>query len=139
MASLNKVHLIGNVGKDPEIRYMPNGDAVANFSIATTDIWKDKEGKQNELTEWHRIVCYRKLAEIVANYVKTGTSVYIGGYIRSNKYTDKQGIDRIAFQINAEELRLLGSKPSEQKEQSKSNGYQPEPENFDEFKDDIPF
>lgn len=139
MASLNKVHLIGNVGGDPEIRYMPNGDAVANFSIATTDVWKDKDGKQNEHTEWHRIVCYRKLAEIVGSYVKKGTSVYIGGYIRSNKYTDKQGVDRTAFQIYAEELRMLGGKQSEPKEQAKANGYQPQPESFDDMPDDVPF
>lgn len=141
MASVNKVILIGNVGQDPEVRFMPNGDAVANFSIATTDIWKGKDGKQNEHTEWHRIVCYRKLAEIVQSYVKKGTSIYISGHIRSNKYTDKQGVDRVAFQINADELRLLGGKPSglsEPKEQNKADGYQPSPD-FDDFESDIPF
>jgi single-strand DNA-binding protein len=95
MASVNKVILIGNAGGDPEIRYMPNGEAVANFSIATTDQWKDKQGQKQERTEWHRIVAYRKLAEIVESYVKKGKSVYTSGAIQSQKYTDKQGVDKV--------------------------------------------
>lgn len=113
MASLNTVHIIGNVGKDPDIRYMPNGDPVANFSVATTDVWKDKQGQSQERTEWHSIVAYRKLAEIIESYVKKGASVYIGGRIESRKYTDKSGIERVAYQIIADTIRLLDKKQKE--------------------------
>ena len=136
MASVNRVILIGNCGQTPEIRYLPNGDAVANFSIATSNIWKDKAGQKQERTEWHRIVAYRKLAEIVEAYVKTGTSVYVEGRIESNKYTDKQGVERIAFQIVTEQLRLLGSNPSAKgsntQENQESMGEPQLPDNFDE-------
>lgn len=141
MASVNKVILIGNVGQDPDIRFTPSGDAVGNFSVATTDIWKDKEGKKQERTEWHRIVVYRKLAEIVEAYVKKGSSVYVAGHISSKKYTDKQGVDRVSFEIVAEELRLLDKKQdgiAPAKEPEKANGFQPDA-NFDEMADDIPF
>lgn len=141
MASLNQVHLIGNVGKNPEIRFLPNGDAVANFSIATTNVWKDKEGKSKEDTEWHRIVCYRKLAEIVENYVKTGTSIYVGGQIESRKYTDKSGIERTVFQIRADSIRLLGGKPQNDNKGVADNNSMPQNSeaSFDNFEDDIPF
>ena len=85
MASVNKVILVGNLGKDPEVRYMPNGDAVANFSIATTDTWKDKNGMRQERTEWHNISMYRRLAEIAGQYLKKGREVYIEGRIQSRK------------------------------------------------------
>lgn len=110
MASVNRVILIGNVGNDPEVRFMPNGDAVANFSIATTDQWKDKSGQKQEATEWHRIVMYRKLAEIVQSYVKKGASLYIEGRLQSHKWTDKAGIERTTIQIIGEQLRMLGGK-----------------------------
>lgn len=137
MASVNKVILIGNVGGDPEIKYMPNGEAVANFSIATTDQWKDKQGQKQERTEWHRIVAYRKLAEIVESYVKKGKSVYISGAIQSQKYTDKQGVDKVSFQIVADELRLL-DRAQEQQQQSAPKESAP-PADFDDFMDDVPF
>lgn len=139
MASVNRVHLIGNCGSDPEIRYMPNGDAVANFSIATTDVWKDKQGQKQERTEWHRIVAYRKLAEIVEAYVKKGTSVYIEGRIQNGEYTDKEGIKRATFQIITEQLRLLGSNPSAKGSNQPQNSApmpQGQPDTFDE---DAPF
>ena len=110
MASVNRVILIGNVGNDPEIRFMPNGDAVANFSIATTDQWKDKNGQKQESTEWHRIVMYRKLAEIVQSYVKKGASLYIEGRLQSQKWTNKAGIECTTIQIIGEQLRMLGGK-----------------------------
>ena len=138
MASVNKVILIGNVGGDPEIRYMPNGEAVANFSIATTDQWKDKQGQKQERTEWHRIVAYRKLAEIVESYVKKGKSVYISGAIQSQKYTDKQGVDKVSFQIVADELLLL-DRAQEQQQQSAPKENAAHAADFDAFEDDIPF
>ena len=85
MASVNKVILVGNLGKDPEVRYMPNGDAVANFSIATTDTWKDKNGMRQERTEWHNISMYRRLAEIAGEYLKKGSSVYVEGRLQTRK------------------------------------------------------
>ena len=143
MASLNQVNLIGNVGKAPEIRYLPNGDMVANFSMATSNVWKDKQGQQQEATEWHRIVCYRKLAEIVESYVKTGTSVYIGGQIESRKYIDKEGIERTVFQIRADSLRLLGGKPQGQNDNKgvANNTETPQTNDagFENMEDDIPF
>ena len=95
MVSVNKVILVGNVGADPETRYMPNGDAVCNFRLATTESWKDKNsGEKRELTEWHRIVCYRKLAEITSQYVKKGSQLYLEGRIKTRKWQDKDGHDR---------------------------------------------
>jgi single-strand DNA-binding protein len=131
MASVNKVTLIGNVGKDPDIRYLQNGDAVANFSIATTETWKDKSGERKEVTQWHRLVCYRKLAEIVKDYVKSGSSLYIDGKIEYDKYTDKQGVEKYSTNIVVNELRMLSSKKDEPKNESKPN--------LDEFESDIPF
>lgn len=140
MASLNQVNLIGNVGKAPEIRYLPNGDAVANFSVATSNVWKDKQGQQQETTEWHRIVCYRKLAEIVESYVKSGTSVYIGGQIESRKYTDKEGIERTVFQIRADAIRLLGGKPKDNNGVANNTStHQNNDAGFENMEDDIPF
>ena len=140
MASVNRVLLIGNCGNDPEIRYLPNGDAVANFSIATSDIWKDKNGEKQERTEWHRIVDYRKLAEIVEAYVKKGTSVFVEGRIQSGKYTDKQGVERTTFQIVTEQLRLLGSNPSGNRSNSQENAEpMAEPQLPDNFDSDAPF
>lgn len=142
MASVNKVILIGNVGNAPEIRYMPNGEAVANFSIATTDTWKDKQGQKQERTEWHRIVAYRKLAEIVESYVGKGKSVYISGSIQSQKYTDKQGVDKVSFQIIADELRLL-DRMQEQQQQSAPKENAPQegfnPDDPMDFESNIPF
>lgn len=140
MASVNKVILIGNVGNDPTIRVTPAGDTVANFSIATTDVWKDKNGQKQEKTEWHRLVAYRKLAEIIKDYVKTGSSIYIEGRLVTNKYTDKNGIDRETVNINIEELRMLSKKdenkkPAQQTPQNNNSEFDP----FDDFESDIPF
>ena len=111
MASVNKVILVGNLGKDPEVRYMTNGDAVANVTIATSDSWKDKAtGEKKESTEWHRVVFYRKLAEIVSQYLKKGSQVYIEGRIRTRKWQDKEGQERYTTEIEADEMRMLGSR-----------------------------
>ena len=108
--SLNKVILIGRLGRDPETRYMPNGDAVCNFSIATDESWKDKNGQRQTRTEWHAINLYRKLAEIAAQYLKKGSLVYLEGKIQSRKYTGKDGIERTAYEIVCSEMKMLGSK-----------------------------
>jgi single-strand DNA-binding protein len=140
MASVNRVILVGNCGNDPEIRYMPNGEPVANFSIATTDVWKDKQGDKQERTEWHRIVAYRKLAEIVEAYVKKGTSVFIEGRIQSGKYTDKEGVERATFQIITEQLRLLGSNPAGKgSNQAQNSEPMSQPQMDNNFDEDAPF
>jgi len=107
---LNKVILIGRLGRDPECRYLPNGDAVCNFSLATTESWKDQRGQKKERTEWHNITMYRKLAEIAAQYLKKGSQVYIEGRIQSRKYTGKDGIERTAYEIVCSEMKMLGGK-----------------------------
>ena len=112
MASVNKVILVGNLGRDPEVRYMPNGDAVANYSIATTETWKDKNGMRQEKTEWHNIVMYRRLAEIAGEYLKKGSSVYIEGRLQTRKWQDKQGNDRYTTEIIADQLQMLGGRNS---------------------------
>ncbi len=112
MASVNKVILVGNLGRDPEVRYMPNGDAVANYSIATTETWKDKNGMRQEKTEWHNIVMYRRLAEIAGEYLKKGSSVYIEGRLQTRKWQDKQGNDRYTTEIVADQMQMLGGRNS---------------------------
>ena len=109
MASVNKVILVGNLGADPETRYMPNGDAVCNIRVATTESWKDKQsGEKKEITEWHRVVFYRKLAEIAGQYLKKGSQVYLEGRIRTRKWTDKEGQERYTTEIEANEMQMLG-------------------------------
>lgn len=110
MASINKVILIGNLGKDPETRYLPSGDAVTNITVATTDTWKDKEGAKQEHTEWHRIAFFGKLAEIAGEYLKKGSPVYVEGRIRTRKWQDKEGQDRYSTEIVADRMQLLGSR-----------------------------
>ena len=108
---INKVILVGNLGKDPETRYMPNGKAVTNFSIATSESWKDKQtGEQREQTEWHNIVMYDRLAEIAAEYLKKGSQVYVEGKLRTRKWQDKEGKDRYTTEINCNEMQMLGGR-----------------------------
>jgi len=108
---INKVILVGNLGKDPETRYMPSGKAVTNFSIATSESWKDKQtGEQREQTEWHNIVMYDRLAEISAEYLRKGSQVYIEGRIRTRKWQDKEGRDRYTTEIIANEMQMLGGR-----------------------------
>ena len=109
MASVNKVILVGNLGRDPEVRYMPNGEAVCNFSIATTENWKDKSGVKQEKTEWHNIVMYRKLAEIAGEYLKYGRPVYVVGRLKTRKW-EKDGVTRYSTEIIGDNMQMLGSK-----------------------------
>lgn len=112
MSSVNKVTLIGNLGRDPEMRYMPNGDAVANVSIATTSSYKDKEGKKIETTEWHRTVFFGKLAEIVGEYCKKGSQIYVEGALRTRKWQDKDGVEKYTTEVVGGEMKLLGGRPA---------------------------
>ena len=109
---LNKVILIGNLGRDPEVRYLPSGDAVANFSIATSENWKDRNGQRQERTVWHNISMFGRLAEIAGQYLKKGSKVYIEGRIQSRKYTGKDGIERTAYDIVANEMKMLDGRNS---------------------------
>ncbi|HGG8658801.1 TPA: single-stranded DNA-binding protein [Neisseria meningitidis] len=108
--SLNKVILIGRLGRDPEVRYMPNGEAVCNFSVASSETWNDRNGQRVERTEWHNITMYRKLAEIAGQYLKKGGLVYLEGRIQSRKYQGKDGIERTAYDIVANEMKMLGGR-----------------------------
>jgi len=117
---LNKVILIGRLGRDPEVRYMPNGEAVCNFSIATSETWNDRNGQRVERTEWHNITMYRKLAEIAGKYLKKGSQVYLEGRIQSRKYQGKDGIERTAYEIIANEMKMLGGGNSEQQAQAEA-------------------
>ncbi|MDB5901125.1 MAG: single-strand-binding protein [Betaproteobacteria bacterium] len=110
MASVNKVILIGNLGKDPETRYLPSGDAVTNISLATTDSWKDKSGEKQEHTEWHRVAFFGKVAEIAGEYLKKGSPVYVEGRIRTRKWQDKEGNDKYSTEIVADRMQLLGGR-----------------------------
>ncbi|WP_110455807.1 single-stranded DNA-binding protein [Shewanella algidipiscicola] len=108
---VNKVILVGNLGKDPEVRYMPNGNAVANFTVATSESWKDQQGQVQERTEWHNIVMYRRLAEIAGEYLKKGSKVYLEGKLQTSKWQDQQtGQDRYKTEINASEMQMLDSR-----------------------------
>lgn len=111
MASVNKVIIVGNLGRDPETRYMPNGEAVTNIAVATSESWKDKNtGEKKELTEWHRITFYRKLAEVAGQYLKKGSQVYVEGKLQTRKWTDKDGVERYTTEIIADTMQMLGSR-----------------------------
>src|SRR5512137_2976042 len=138
MASVNKVILVGNLGADPETRYTTNGDAVCNISLATTESWKDKQsGEKKAITEWHRVVFYRKLAEIAGQYLKKGSQVYLNGRIRTRKWTDKEGQERYTTEIEANEMQMLGSKSGEGKSGAPEKQPQKNGGSFDDFEDDI--
>ena len=111
MASVNKVILVGNLGRDPEMRTFPSGDRVANVTIATTDRWKDKtSGEMKELTEWHRVVFNDRLAEIAGEYLRKGSQVYVEGSLRTRKWTDKDGVEKYTTEIRADQMQMLGSR-----------------------------
>jgi len=112
MSSVNKVILVGNVGKDPETRFSESGTAIANLTIATTNRFKNKQGQNQEETEWHRVVAYGKLAEIIEKYVQKGKPLYVEGRLQTRKWTDKQGVDRYTTEIVAEQMQMLGQKES---------------------------
>jgi single-strand DNA-binding protein len=110
MASVNKVILVGNLGADPEVRYLPSGDAVTNIRLATTDQWKDKSGEKQEHTEWHRVAFFGKLAEIAGEYLKKGSQCYVEGRIRTRKWQDKDGQDKYSTEVVADRMQMLGSR-----------------------------
>ncbi len=165
MASVNKVILVGNLGKDPEVRYTADGAAIANITLATTDTWKDKtSGEKKEATEWHRVAFFGKLAEIAGQYLKKGRSVYVEGRIRTRKWQDKEGQDRYTTEIIADQMQMLGSRegmggPAADEDGGSGSGRsfggggggsgagsaaKPAPAkkpagNFDDMDDDIPF
>lgn len=121
--SLNKVMLIGNVGKDPEVRHLESGAVTASFTLATTERYKDKNGETKEQTEWHNIVCWRGTAEVVEKYVRKGTQLYIEGRIRTRSYTDRDGNTRYITEINADNLQMLGRKENNVQNQATVPAY----------------
>jgi single-strand DNA-binding protein len=155
MASVNKVILIGNLGRDPETRYMPDGGAVTNVSIATTETWKDKNGEKQEKTEWHRVAFFGKLAEIAGEYLKKGSQVYVEGRLQTRKWQDKDGQDKYTTEIIADRMQMLGSRQGmgggdresgggdreggSRPAAAKPAGAKPAGSKFDDFEDDIPF
>lgn len=155
---VNKVILVGNIGQDPETRYLPSGGAVTNISVATSESWKDKQtGQQQERTEWHRVVFFNRLAEIAGEYLRKGSKVYIEGSLRTRKWQDQSGQDRYTTEIVASEMQMLdsrgdsagysgdsmGSRPAPSRPQPSQAAPAPQPapapSGFDDFDDDIPF
>lgn len=140
MAGINKVIIVGHLGNDPEMRSMPNGEAVANISVATSEAWTDKNtGERREVTEWHRIVFYRKLAEICGQYLKKGAQVYIEGRLRTRKWQDQNGQDRYTTEIQGDVMQMLGTRPQST---DGANNPQPMPQqdaSANAFNDSIPF
>ena len=168
MASVNKVILLGNLGRDPDTRYTTGGDAVTNLNIATSEQWKDKSGEKQERTEWHRVVLFGRQAEIAAEYLKKGRSVYVEGRLQTRKYTDKDGVEKYSTEIVADRMQLIGgardgggggdtdfgAPPSSGSSSSSGGGTRREggarpaggggapaggKKNVDDFDDDIPF
>lgn len=147
---VNKVILVGNLGNDPEVRYMPNGNAVANVSVATSETWKDKNtGEQQEKTEWHRVVFFNRLAEIVEQYLKKGSKIFVEGRLQTRSW-EQDGVKRYTTEIVANEMQMLDSRGSAGAGDSSFESNQPKPQaqpqaasqpaqNFDNFDDDIPF
>lgn len=125
MSGINKAIILGNLGKDPEIRYMPNGGQVTNITVATSETWKDKAtGESKENTEWHRIVFFNKLAEIAGQYLKKGSQVYIEGSLKTRKWQGQDGQDRYTTEIVASEMQMLGSKGNQEREDNPDAGYE---------------
>jgi single-strand DNA-binding protein len=158
MASVNKVILVGNLGRDPETRYMPDGGAITNISIATTSTWKDKNGEKQESTEWHRIAFFGKLAEIAGEYLKKGSQVYVEGKLRTRKWQDKDGSDKYTTEVIADAMQMLGSRqgmgsgdgggdygrssggpPSQGSSSKPAGAAKGGAAKFDDMDDDIPF
>ena len=157
MASVNKVIIVGNLGRDPETRYSPDGGAITNVSVATTDKWKDKNGEMQEKTEWHRVAFFGKLAEIAGEYLKKGSQVYVEGRLQTRKWQDKEGQDRYTTEIVANQMQMLGSRQGMgggdrgggDAPEAAGGGSRPAASKpaaakaaggkFDDFEDDIPF
>ena len=153
MASVNKVILVGNLGRDPETRYTTSGDAVTNIRVATTDTWKDKNGEKQERTEWHRVAFFGKLAEIAGEYLKKGSQVYVEGRLQTRKWQDKDGQDKYTTEIVADRMQMLGARAggvagandASERERSTvaatggTGRAAPAKKNVDDLDDDIPF
>lgn len=153
MASVNKAIIVGHLGRDPEMRTFPSGDQVANVTIATTDKWKDKQtGEQKEATEWHRVVFNGKLAEIVGQYLKKGSLVYVEGSIRTRKWTDQSGQEKYSTEIRADQMQMLGGRPDSVESRPERQQARPSQDaakarqtapsggsGFEDMNDDIPF
>ncbi|MBM22842.1 MAG: single-stranded DNA-binding protein [Gammaproteobacteria bacterium] len=139
---INKVIVLGNLGSDPDARYMPNGNAVTNISVATTNSWKDKEsGERQEETEWHRVVFFGRLAEIASEYLKKGSQVYVEGRLQTRKWEDKEGNDRWTTEIVANDMQMLGERISSSSNSDSTRVQKQSGSEFatDDFDDDIPF
>ncbi|TRZ98970.1 MAG: single-stranded DNA-binding protein [Rhodocyclaceae bacterium] len=153
MASVNKVIIVGNLGADPEMRYLPSGEAVANLRVATTDTWKDKEGNKQEATEWHRVSFFGRQAEVCGQYLKKGSQIYVEGSIRTRKWQDKEGQDRYTTEVRGDRMQMLGGRqgmgdapPRDSAGGTGGGGNAgnrpaaaPAGSNFNDFEDDIPF
>ena len=142
MASVNKAIIVGNLGRDPEMRYLPSGEAVANLAIATTDKYKNKSGEMVESTEWHKVSFFGRLGEVCGEYLKKGSQVYIEGSIRTRKYTDKDGVEKYSTEIRGDRMQMLGSKGEPSAEQMRNRAAAKEvnkPSGFDDMDDTIPF
>jgi len=153
MASVNKVILIGNLGRDPEVRYLPSGDAVATLSVATTERWKDKNGEQQEQTEWHRVSFFGRQAEICGEYLRKGSQIYVEGRLQTRKWTDKEGKERYSTEIRGDRMQMLGgrgagtvSEPTMREPETvpadaapKATAAASKAGNFEDMDDDIPF
>lgn len=155
MASVNKVIIVGNLGADPETKYLPSGDAVTNIRVATTDTWKDKtSGEKKEATEWHRIAFFGRLAEVAGEYLKKGSQVYVEGSLRTRKWQDKDGQDRYSTEIRGDVMQMLGrregggearalpergAKPAAAQAGAQAGAGAKKPGKFDDMEDDIPF
>ena len=147
MASVNKVIIVGNIGRDPETRFLPSGDALTNISVATSDRYKDKAtGEMKETTEWHRITFFGKLAEIAGQYLKKGSQVYVEGKLRTRKYTDQSGVEKYSTEIVADSMQMLGGKRGDTGSAPSSSYAKERPEisnsassSLGQMDDDIPF
>lgn len=150
MSSVNKAIILGHLGREPEVRYTPSGEPVANVTIATSSKYKDKSGELVEETEWHRVTFFGKLAQVVENYLHKGSLVYVEGRIKTRKYTDKDGVERYSTDIIASEMKMLGGKKPDsdpahatQRPQQAATRQQSKPttggSGFDDMDDDIPF
>lgn len=139
MASVNKVILVGNLGRDPEMRYAPSGDAITNFSIATTDSWKDKNGQKQERTEWHRISMFGKLAEIAGEYLKKGSTCYVEGRLQTREWQDKEGNKRQTTEVVADRMQMLGGRSTEPSSPHPSRSTEQQNDPMEDLESDVPF